>query len=438
MDILIKNCNLISMSDKREKLEENIDILIKNGKIAKVNKDIKEKADKVIDANRKIVMPGLINTHAHVPMSIFRETLDGYNLQDWLEKKIWPMEDKLTKEDIYYASMLSFLEMIKTGCATINDMYFYGEEIIKAAIQLGVRLETTRTLVDLADDGDTRLEELESLINKYDKADETITINIGIHGFYTTNAPYIEKCANLARKYNKTVHIHFCENSKEREDILKAYNVQSPVELIKRYFKGLNVILAHSVKLTKEEIEELSNENVHISHCPVSNLKLGCGIANISYMLKNGINVSIGTDGQGSGSNLDLFEAMKYTALLQKGILENPKELPAFEVLKMATVNGAKALGLEEYIGVIDEGKSADLIVINLDTVTTTPVNNIFSEIVYNIKGTNVETTIINGKIVMENRVVNGVNEHNIYKKCNEIIEKIRKVEKLNIIQKVI
>lgn len=426
MNILIKNCNLISMSSKREKLEENVDILIKDEKIVNINKNIKEKTDKVIDANGKIVMPGLINTHAHIPMSIFRETLDGYNLQDWLQKKIWPMEDKLTQEDIYYASLLSFIEMIKTGSTAVNDMYFCGEEIIKAAMQLGVRLQTTRTLMDLANDGNIRLEELENLIKKYDEVSKTITLNVGIHGFYTTNAPYIEKCANLARRYEKNVHIHFCENSKEREDIKKAYNVESPIELIKKYFKGLHIVLAHSVKLTKEEIEELSNENIHISHCPVSNLKLGCGIANISYMLKNGINVSIGTDGQGSGSNLDIFEVMKYTALLQKGILENPKELPAYDVLKMATVNGAKALGLEGKIGTIEEGKLADLIILNLNTVTSTPINNIFSEIVYNIKGTNVETTIINGKIVMENRIVNCVNEHDIYIKCNEIIERIQ------------
>lgn len=426
MNILIKKCNLISMSDKREKLEENMDILIKNGKIEKIDKNIEVKADKVIDTKGKVVMPGLINTHAHVPMSIFRETLDGYNLQDWLEKKIWPMEDKLTYDDIYYASLLSFVEMIKTGTTTINDMYFMQEEIIKAAIKTGVRLQTTRTLMDLASDGEKRLNELEELIKEYKDKEETITLNIGIHGFYTSNAPYIEKCANLARKYDIPVHIHFCENTKEREDIKREYSVTSPVELIKKYFKGLHVILAHSVKLTKEEIEELENQDVHISHCPVSNLKLGCGIANISYMLKNGINVSIGTDGQGSGSSLDLFEAMKYTALLQKGILEDPKELPAYEILKMATVNGAKALGLEKEIGSIEEGKKADVIILNLDTVTTTPINNMFSEIVYNVKGTNVETTIINGKIVMENRVVNGANEKEIYNKCNEIIKRIR------------
>ncbi len=426
MNILIKNCNLISMSNKREKLEEDIDILIKDGKIENINKNITEKVDKIIYANGKIVMPGLINTHAHVPMSIFRETLDGYNLQDWLEKKIWPMEDKLNIEDIYYASLLSFIEMIKTGCTTINDMYFITEEIIKAALHSGVRLQTTRTLMDIKNDGESRLKELEELIKNYDSKEETITLNIGIHGFYTTNAPYIEKCANLARKYNKIVHIHFCENSKEREDIIKGYSVQSPVEVIKKYFKGLHVVTAHSVKLTKEEIDELASDNVHIAHCPVSNLKLGCGIANVSYMMKNGINVSIGTDGQGSGSNLDMFEAMKYTALLQKGIMENPKELPAYETIKMATVNGAKALGLEGKVGTIEENKCADLIILNLDTVITVPVNNIFSEIVYNIKGTNVETSIINGKIVMENRVVYGINEKDIYKKCNEIIKRIQ------------
>lgn len=280
--------------------------------------------------------------------------------------------------------------------------------------------------MDLSGDGEARLKELEELINKYNGVEDTLTLNIGIHGFYTSNVPYIEKCAELARKFNMIVHIHFCENSKEREDIIKAYQVESPVELIKKYFKGLHVVTAHSVKLTKEEIEQLASEDVYVSHCPVSNLKLGCGIANISYMLNNGINVSIGTDGQGSGSNLDLFEAMKYTALLQKGVLENPKELPAYEVLKMATVNGAKTLGLEQNIGTIEEEKSADLIILNLDTVTTTPINNIFSEIVYNVKGTNVETTIINGKIVMENRIVKGTNEKEIYEKCNEIIERIK------------
>lgn len=425
MKILIKNANLISMDNKRPQIEEGIDILIEDTKIKKIDKDIKEDVDKIISATGKVVMPGLINTHSHIPMSIFRETVDGYITQDWLEQKIWPMEDKLKNEDIYYASMLSCIEMIKTGTTTINDMYFMTKDIIKAATDTGVRMQTTRTLMDLTGDGDTRIQELEELIQEYSNKEETISFNIGIHGFYTTNAPYIEKCVELAKKYNLPIHIHFCENAKEKEDIKTAYNVESPVELVKRYFKGMHVILAHSVKVDEKEINELANENIYVSHCPVSNLKLGCGIANISYMQEQGITVSLGTDGQGSGSNLDLFESMKYTALLQKGIKENPKELPAYEVLKIATINGAKALGLEEKIGTIEEGKNADIIIINLDSVTTKPINNIFAEIVYNVKGTNVETTIVNGKILMENRKLSLTNEEEIYEKCNEIIKRI-------------
>ena len=425
MKILIKNANLISMSSKRPQIEEKMDILIEDNKIAKIDSEIQQEVQKIIDATGKVVMPGLINTHSHVPMSIFRETVDGYITQEWLEQKIWPIEDKLTNEDIYYASMLSCIEMIKTGTTTINDMYFMTEDIIKAAVDTGVRMQTTRTLMDLTGDGDIRIQELQEIIKEYADKEKTITFNIGIHGFYTTNAPYIEKCVELAKKYNLPIHIHFCENAKEKEDIKNMYNVESPVQLIKKYFKGMHVILAHSVKLDEKEISELANENIYISHCPVSNLKLGCGIANISYMQQQGITVSLGTDGQGSGSNLDLFESMKYTALLQKGITENPKELPAYDILKIATINGAKTLGLEEKIGTIEEGKMADIIIINLDNVITKPKNNIFAEIVYNVKGTNVETTIVNGKILMENKELLFTNENEVYKKCEEIIERI-------------
>ncbi len=374
----------------------------------------------------KVVMPGLINTHAHVPMSIFRETVDGYITQDWLEKKIWPMEDKMTKQDIYHASLLSFVEMIKTGTTTINDMYFMTEDIIKAAIESEIRMQTTRTLMDVAGDGDIRIQELENLLNTYQGKYDGITFNIGIHGFYTTNDEYIKKCVNLAKQYKLPIHIHFCENKKEAEDIKNQYQVESPVELIKRYFKGMHVILAHSVALTKEEIRELANEGIFVSHCPVSNLKLGCGIADISEMEENEITVSLGTDGQGSGSNLDLFETMKFTALLQKGIRKDPTKLPAYEVLKMATINGAKALGLEKKIGSIEEGKQADMIIINMDEITVKPMNNIFAQMVYNIKGTNVETTIINGKVLMENRKIEKIDEKSIYNECNEIICRIQ------------
>ncbi len=408
MTILIKNANLISMDSSREKYEENIDILINDNIIEKIEKNIISANDaKIIDATGKIVMPGLINTHSHLPMSIFRETIDGFGLQEWLKEKIWPIEDKLTSEDIYDATYLSCMEMIKTGCTTINDMYFMTDYIIKAALKTGIRLQTTKTLMSSSSDSaKIRLEELEKLMDTY-KNEELISFNAGIHGLYTTNEEDTKEFIEFAKKNNMLVHMHFCENSQEVQDIRRNYNVDSPIEVIEKYFTKIPVILAHSVKLTDEELERLSRlKNVSVSHCPISNLKLGCGVAKIQKMVDGKINVSLGTDGQGSGSNLDMFETMKFTALLQKGINENPKNLPAFEVLKMATINGAKALGLDEKIGSIKEKKIADIIIINTNTEVMQPVNDIFSDIVYNAKGTNVETTIVNGKILMENRKI--------------------------------
>lgn len=425
MKLLIKNANLISMDEKRERYEENIDILINNNTIEEIGKNIiEEKETKVIDATGKIVMPGLINTHAHTPMSIFRETIDGYGLQEWLENKIWPMEDKLTNEDIYYATYLSCIEMIKTGCTTINDMYFMTEDIIKAMLETGLRIQTTRTLMSGGDSAKTRLEELNRLINKY-KGNTLISFNAGIHGLYTTNEVDTKYFIEFAKNNNIPVHMHFCENSKEVEDIKKDYNVDSPVEVLKKYFTEIPVILAHAVKLTNKEIKDLSKlNNISISHCPVSNLKLGCGIAKIKAMLDEGINITLGTDGQGSGSNLDMFETMKFTALLQKGVNEEPKDLPAYEVLKMATINGAKALGLQEEVGSINIGKKADMIILNMCSEVMQPVNDIFSDIVYNAKGSNVETTIVNGNILMENRNLK-CDENKIYTECKKIINRI-------------
>lgn len=429
MKILIKNCNLISMNLKEpeNKIQKNMDILIENEKIIKISKNIKDSAEKVIDGTEKIVMPGLINTHAHVPMSIFRETVDGYITQDWLTQKIWPVEAKLTEEDVYFASMLSYIEMIYSGTTTINDMYFMQNKIVDAALDTGVRLQVTRTLMDTDGSGERKLVEIEEFIKKYKEKYDTISLNVGIHGLYTNTEEYLQKGLEIAKKYKLPVNMHFCENEQEREDIKKMYNIASPIEPIKKYFKNIHLILAHAVKLTNEEIEKIAKQDIYIAHCPVSNLKLGCGIAPITKMQEENICISLGTDGQGSGSNLDMFETMKYAALLQKGYLENPTLMPAYEVLKMATINGAKTLNLENQIGSIEEGKLADIIILNLDSPLTLPLNDIIAEIVYNVKAQNVETTIVNGKILMENKAFKLKNDPKvIYEKCENIINRIK------------
>lgn len=423
MKICIKNGNIISMDESKDYILYNTDVLIDGNKIIKIDKNINvDENTQIINADNKVVIPGLINAHAHVPMSIFRETLDGYNLQDWLSKKIWPMEDKLTKEDIYYASYLTYLEMIKSGVTTINDMYFMTDEIISSALDSGIRLQTTRTFIGSNKKDLERLEELDTLIGKY--KEDTITFNLGIHGLYTTTSSFIDECLEFNKKHNLNIHMHFCENEKEVSDIKNTYNL-NPVDILEGKFNNQKLILAHCVKLTKEDIIKLSKLNVSVVHCPVSNLKLGCGIANINEMLNNNINVCLGTDGQGSGSNLDLFEVMKFTALLQKGINENAKLLPSYEVLKMATINGAKALNLSDKIGSIEVGKLADIIIIDIDDIKIKPVNNLLSEIVYNVKSNNVETTIINGQILIKNKTIINNIESRIVEQCNKIVNRI-------------
>lgn len=423
MNILIKNCNLISMSENRNKIEYGIDILIEDDKIKQIGKNIDEKKYlKVIDASNKYVLPGLINTHTHIPMSIFRESVDGYSTQDWLTQKIWPIEDKLEPDDIYNASLLSCIEMIKTGTTMANDQYFFAEDIIKAVNKTGIRCELTRVVMDSDGRMDQRFFELENLISNYNNKFSNIYVSVGIHGLYTASEFCVQRAINLARKYNLNVHMHYLENSMETTDISSNYNGKNPYEIINELFTHTNSIFAHCVKLSNNDINVFKNLNIKVSHCPISNLKLGCGIADITKMIDNNIIVSLGTDGQGSGSNLDMFETMKFTGLLQKGIKENPKLLSAYEILKLATINGAKALNKEKIIGSIEEGKLADLIIIDLSDIISQPINEIFADIVYNAKGTNVITTIVGGNILMENRKLISVNENEVIKNCKNIL----------------
>jgi 5-methylthioadenosine/S-adenosylhomocysteine deaminase len=358
-------------------------------------------------------------------MSIFRETLDGYTLQDWLNKKIWPMEAKMTADDVYWASLLSFVEMVSAGTVMANDQYFLPENTIKAALEVGNRLMMTRTVFDVSNNADEMIAEQEKVISSYKNKYETIYPNVGIHGFYTTGADTVQKCVTLAKKYDVPVHVHFCENTQEVADIKNNYGVESPVDVLEKYCGDVHTILAHVVKLSEAEIERLAKLDVAVAHNPVSNLRLACGVAKVQYMLDKGINVALGTDGQGSGSSMDLFEQMKFAALLQKGEFENAGYMDSYDVLKMATINGAKALGVADEIGSIEEGKAADIIIIDLDSVCCQPTGNVFSDLVYNAKGSNVCMTIINGKVVMRDDEVGGIDKKKLYKKCAEIIERI-------------
>lgn len=335
------------------------------------------------------------------------------------------MEDRMTDEDMYFASFLSFVEMVCTGTVMAQDQYFKPESAIRASLEVGARFQVTRTVFDASNNGDGMLAEQEALVEKYLGKYDTLTLCVGIHGFYTTGAETVQKCVEHAKKYGLPVHLHFCENQQEVEDIKRDYGVESPVEVLEKYFGGVHTVLAHAVKLSDSEIERLSKLDVAVAHCPVSNLRLGCGVAKIQQMADKGVLVSLGTDGQGSGSNLDMFDEMKFAALLSKGVFENAGNMDSYEVLKMATINGAKALGVADKIGSVEEGKGADLIMVDLESVCSQPTGNVFADLVYNAKGSNVKMTMIGGRVVMRDGEVAGIDKKALYSKCTEIIERI-------------
>ena len=420
--MIIKNGQVIVFEENDVKIK-NADIKIENNIINKIEKNIEpEKNEKVIDATNKVVMPGLINTHAHIAMSIFRGTFEGCDLYTWLNEKIWPIEAKLTKEDVYNATMLSIAEMISTGTTCVNDHYFFSEEIRKALEESKMRAVITRVLMDTdgKEASDKRTEEFIKLYESRNKEDELITYSVAPHGLYTCSGEVLETAKKLAEKYNLPIHIHFLESISEIEDIKRIHNMTA-AEVIKKYFSNLHLILAHGVKIDEKTIETLKDMNCGISHNPTSNLRLGCKIADTTKYLQNELNVALGTDGQGSGNNLDMFETMKIAGLIQGGIHENEEKISAKDVIKMATLYGARLLGLEDKIGSIEEGKQADLIIVDisekLDNIKLLPNNDIISNLVYNTNGNSVDTTIVNGKILMENKNILTINFQSIINK---------------------
>lgn len=417
--MLIKNGKVLIFEGEDVKVKD-LDLRIEGENITKISQNIEAKENEnVIDAKDSVVMPGLINTHAHISMSIFRGTFEGCNLYTWLHEKIWPIEDKLTEETIYNATMVSILEMISTGTTCVSDHYFFSKQIRKALEESGMRAAITRVLMD--SDGEEasnkRIQEFIELYETRDINNDLITYTVAPHSFYTCSGKVLQKSRELADEYNLPVHVHFLESIDEIEDIKKIHG-QEAIDVLRKYFDGVHTILAHGVKLNDRDVEILSKMDCGIVHNPISNMRLGCKIADITKYMKKGINVSLGTDGQGSGNNLDMFEAMKIAGLIQGGIHENEEKVSAKDVIQMATINGAKILGLEDKIGSIEEGKKADIIIVDisksLNNIKMMPNNDIISNLVYNTDGRNVTTTIVNGKVLMENRNIKNMNTEEI------------------------
>jgi len=421
LNLLIHGGTIVTMREDR--IIRDGAIAIENGTIVDVGKseEILRKYSsgyEKINAKGRVVVPGLVNTHQHAAMSLLRGYADDLPLQEWLEKWIWPIEGLMTAEDIYVGSLLTAIESIMGGTTTVNTMYHYmpGENEAKALAEAGVRGVVGHVCFSWRKDEDRRaLEDLAK--NWHGKAGGLIRVSVDPHAPYTVDPEYMKGLkmlrGELNRKYGSEKapiiwHIHVAETFDEADKIRKAFNVDVRGGVME-YLDSLgvldeHVIAAHCVALTDRDIAVMKARGVKASHNPVSNLKLASGISPVPKMLEHGVTVSLGTDSPCSNNAADMFEVMKVAALLHKGVNRNPTVLSAQQVLKMATLDGARALCWDNEIGSIEVGKRADLAIINFEKPHLCPLYNEFSHLVYATKSSDVETVIINGKIVMENR----------------------------------
>lgn len=426
--ILIKNALILNPDNFLDKKQS---LLIKNDLIAEIAPEIGEDdVDKIIDADGKILLPGLINTHTHLSMTLFRGLADDLSLDSWLNDHIWPMEANLNGDYCYIGALLGAVELIKSGTTTFSDMYFYMEDVARAVDESGIRAVLSYGMIDFGDAEKRENEIKENLDlfnNCHNTADGRIKVFFGPHSPYTASKELLMKVRELADEYNMGIHIHVSETEKEINDSLDEKGLRPFEYLDEIGFLGPDVVAAHCVWLSDDEIEIIKKHNVKISHNPCSNMKLASGIAPVSKLIDNDICVSIGTDGASSNNNLDLIEELKTASLLQKVSTLDPKVLTSDETLAMGTIKGAEALGLDSEIGSIEVGKKADIILIDRNSANMVPdSSSLSSNVIYSANGSNVDTTICNGKILMENKKLTILDEQEIYDKAKQAIKELK------------
>ncbi|OBR64139.1 N-ethylammeline chlorohydrolase [Paenibacillus oryzae] len=418
MRTLIKGATILTMRSEEPFIG---DILIEGDRIADIQPSISTQADTVINGEGMAAMPGLINAHQHTPMSLLRAFSDDLRLMEWLDKKMLPAEAQMTPEDIYWGAKLAMAEMIKSGTTAFADMYIHMNEIAAAVEETGMRASLTRGLVFLENDGGRRMTEALDLIQRWSgKAEGRITTMLGPHSPYTVPPQPFRELIALAEQENIPLHTHLAETKEEVVKIRETYN-QTPAEYLFHLgmFEKAHVLLAHSVHLNRRDIGYLKGMRGGVSHNPVSNLKLGCGIAPVKDMIEQGITTGLGTDGAGSATTLDMFEEIRAASWLQKLDYGDPTKLPAFDALSMATTGSAALLNIAHETGTLEAGKKADIILIHLKKPHLQPVHNLLSLLAYSANGADVDTTIINGKIVMQGRQLLTIDEEELMKQVS-------------------
>ena len=432
IDLLIINGSVLTM--------DHSDTLIKNGAVAVSADRIVEagtqdalrasyQAAKIIDARGGIIMPGLVNTHTHAAMTCFRGLADDLPLMTWLNDYIFPAESKLNFDIVYQGTRLACSEMILSGTTTFCDMYLFEEAVAQAVKEAGMRAVVGEVIYDFPSPNygpvENGLKYTETLIEKW-RNDPLITIAVEPHSAYVCSPDLLQKARAIADRNDVPIVIHLSETEREVEQIKAKYGLTPVAHLAEIGFLCPNLIADHCVALTANDIVLLKDFDVKIAHNPESNMKLASGVAPISELLKQGITVGIGTDGCASNNNLDMFQEMDTAAKLHKVHTLDPTVMDARKVVRMATIDGARVLGLGNIIGSLEAGKKADIIIIDIMSPHLKPMYNIYSHLVYAVTGSDVVTSVVNGRVLMEDRVLTTLDVDEVMAAVNRIAKGIK------------
>ncbi len=390
----------------------------------------KYRAADTIDARNDIVLPGLINTHTHAPMVLYRGLADDLALMDWLNKYIFPAEAKTVSPTmVRVGTRLAALEMIESGTTTYADMYYFEEEVAKATREAGLRAVLGNTIIRFPvpdakrpADGLTRTE---AFIKAF-KNDPLITPAVAPHALYTNDRSTLLACVDLARRYRVPVLIHLAETEDELNDARQKYAATPTAYLESIGFWGPRTVAAHGVWVNDADIAILKRNGIGVSYNPESNMKLASGAAPVTKYLVAGVALGLGTDGAASNNDLDMFGAMRQASFLAKHAAHDPTAMPAQAALDLATVGGARVLGMERQIGSLEAGKRADLITVSMSAARQTPIYDPISHLVYVTRGDDVRTSIVDGRILMRNRVVTTLNAAAVIEDANALAQTVR------------
>jgi 5-methylthioadenosine/S-adenosylhomocysteine deaminase len=429
-DLLIRGGTVVTM-DAEMRVLEGGSVVIRGDRIAAVlgPGEALPESREVIDATGHLVIPGLINSHGHVPMVLLRGVADDMKLMEWLNDFIFPAEAKNVDEEfVYWGTLLASIEMALGGTTTFTDMYYFEEEIARATDRAGLRAVLGQTIIGFpAPDYKTTDEALagtEAFIREYQNHPRVIP-SVAPHALYTTDIEVIRRARDLARKYNVPFQIHAHESPQEDEAVRQKMGMTTVPALERAGVLGPGMILHHVITLTDADIETLARHGVGTSHNPESNMKGASGLARAPDLLAAGVPVGLGTDGPASNNNLDMFEEMDTAAKVHKLYRGDPTVMPAPTVFRMATIGAAEALGLAQDIGSLEPGKLADVVLIDVDRPELTPLYDVYSHLVYAVKAPHVSSVLVGGKFVVRDRRVLTLDVEEVMSKAREIQQRI-------------